>query len=218
MSTVATITESLPSSLNLSGSGAKQEKEKEATAYKYEHLLPTFDASVKYPRLTPFKHEDPGHRALSHQDPTSFLKTATKTSDITPSLGTEIEGVNLATLTSDERDQLALLAARRGLLVFRGQQEFIDAGTDRYLEWGRHFGRLHIHPTSGAPVGVPEIHLVYRDKERGYDAQIDDKITTSIWHSDVSYELQPPGTTTFFLVDQRKSHYIFMRSLTHIGP
>jgi sulfonate dioxygenase len=31
--------------------------------------------------------------------------------------------------------------ARRGLLVIRDQQDFIDRGPDFYREWGRHFGR-----------------------------------------------------------------------------
>jgi sulfonate dioxygenase len=30
----------------------------------------------------------------------------------------------------------------------------------------------------------------------------DDSITATGWHSDVSYELQPPGLTTFFLLSQ----------------
>ena len=32
--------------------------------------------------------------------------------------------------------------------------------------------------------------------------EIDDSITSTVWHSDVSYELQPPGLTTFFLLAQ----------------
>lgn len=47
-------------------------------------------------------------------------------------------------------------------MVFRDQQEFIDAGPEMYTNWGRYFGRLHIHPSSGHPDGYPEIHLVYK--------------------------------------------------------
>jgi sulfonate dioxygenase len=200
MSTVATISETVPS-LNLPTNVVNDADQEEP--YAYAHLLPTFD-SVKYTPLTPFRHEDPGRRALSHSDPISFLRDASHVHELTPSIGTEIKGVNLAKLSSDERDQLALLVARRGLVVFRGQEEFINSGTDKYLEWGRYFGRLHIHPTSGHPAGVPEIHLVYRYKDYHLNFKFDDRVTTTQWHSDVSYELQPPGLTTFFLLSQRE--------------
>lgn len=80
--------------------------------------------------------------------------------------------------------------------------------------------RLHIHPTSGHPKGYPQIHLVYksvflkpslnifepfpvhRDAKSTFNFEIQDSITTTVWHSDVSYELQPPGLTTFFLLSQ----------------
>jgi len=169
--------------------------------YKYDHLLPFF-SQQKYPPLTPFDHVDPGKRALSHEDPRSFLRNATRVTDIQPVLGTEIEGLQLTQLTNDERDQLALYVAQRGLVVLRGQEDFIDRGVDYYREWGSHFGRLHIHPTSGHPENAPEIHLVYRDAKSSYNFELDDVITTTIWHSDVSYELQPPGLTTFFLLAQ----------------
>ncbi|THU88751.1 TauD-domain-containing protein [Dendrothele bispora CBS 962.96] len=167
--------------------------------YRYSHLLPVFTADT-YPPLTPFEHVDPGARALSHSDPRAFLGNATSVVEITPNLGTEVRGVNLRDLDSEGRDQLALEVARRGLMVFRDQQDFIDAGPDFYLQWGRHFGRLHIHPTSGHPQNYPELHLVYRDANSTFNFERSDSITSTSWHSDVSYERQPPGLTTFFLL------------------
>ncbi|KAF8530947.1 TauD-domain-containing protein [Gautieria morchelliformis] len=169
--------------------------------YRYSHLLPSFPPE-EYPPLEPFEHSDPGHRALSHRDPRSFLRNASRVSDIQPVLGTEIEGIKLTDLDSDGRDQLALFVAQRGLVVFRNQHDFIDRGIDYYKAWGNHFGRLHIHPTSGHPEGSPEIHLVYRDANHTFNFEYDDTITSTLWHSDVSYELQPPGLTTFFLLVQ----------------
>jgi sulfonate dioxygenase len=169
--------------------------------YRYAHLLPHFSAD-RYPPLTPFEHVDPALRALSHDNPRAFLDNATSVRELTPYIGTEITGVNLAKLDSAGRDQLALEVAKRGLFVFKDQQDFIDRGPDFYLEWGRHFGRLHIHPTSGHPAGYPEIHLVYRDVDSSFNFELDDSITSIRWHSDVSYELQPPGLTTFFLLAQ----------------
>lgn len=75
--------------------------------YKYEHLVPVFPKDEHYPPLTPFEHEDPGHRALKHPDPRSFLANA-KVTQLTPPIGEEIRGINLATLDNDAKDQLAL--------------------------------------------------------------------------------------------------------------
>lgn len=75
--------------------------------YKYAHLLPHFSQD-KYPPLTPFGHDDPGFRALTHPDPRAFLKGATSVIELTPNLGTEVQGIRLTDLSSDGRDQLAL--------------------------------------------------------------------------------------------------------------
>lgn len=180
---------------------AATEPSLQESQYRYAHLLPHFSAD-RYPPLTPFEHVDPAFRALSHDNPRAFLDNATSVRELTPYLGTEVTGVNLAKLDSTGRDQLALEVAKRGLVVFKDQQDFIDRGPDFYLEWGRHFGRLHIHPTSGHPAGYPEIHLVYRDLNASFNFELDESITSTLWHSDVSYELQPPGLTTFFLLAQ----------------
>lgn len=93
-------------------------------AYKYTHLLPVFDPSEKYPPLELFEHTDPGHRALTHENPRSFLlDRQAKTAEVTPAIGTEIHGVNLLELNNNERDQLALLVAQRGVVVLRDQEQ-----------------------------------------------------------------------------------------------
>ncbi|KIJ45259.1 hypothetical protein M422DRAFT_251437 [Sphaerobolus stellatus SS14] len=190
-----------PNGNETNGTATEAKKVETEESYKYAHLVPFFSPQT-YAPLTPFEHVDPGHRALSHPDPRSFLQNATRVTEIQPVLGTEIEGIQLTQLTNDERDQLALYVAQRGLVVFRDQGDFIDRGVDWYREWGSHFGRLHIHPTSGHPENAAEIHLVYRDANSTYNFEYDDVITSTVWHTDVSYELQPPGLTTFFLLAQ----------------
>ncbi|KIJ68710.1 hypothetical protein HYDPIDRAFT_82029 [Hydnomerulius pinastri MD-312] len=199
MSNVETITQSA-ATLTLRAEERKNDEQKQES-YKYAHLLPHF-APDTYPPLTPFEHVDPGSRALKHTDPRAFLNSASSVIQLTPNLGTEVRGISLAALDSDGRDQLALEVARRGLMVFRNQSDFIDQGPEAYLEWGRHFGRLHVHPTSGHPKDYPQIHLVYKDAKSTFNFEIEDSITSTVWHSDVSYELQPPGLTTFFLLSQ----------------
>ena len=70
------------------------------------------------------------------------------------------------------------------------------------LDFGGYFGRHHIHPTSGAPEGYPEIHLVHRNNNAWeYDEYLAAKNSSVSWHSDVTYEQQPPGTTFLYLLD-----------------
>lgn len=45
----------------------------------------------------------------------------------------------------------------------------------------------------------------FRDLKSSFNFEVDDSITSTMWHSDVSYELQPPGLTTFFLLAQPKT-------------
>ncbi|KAL1719453.1 hypothetical protein EV715DRAFT_272624 [Schizophyllum commune] len=212
MSTTATVTEAAPApspvlKLNSSAANEQTSSSPATQPYRYNH----------YPPLEPFEHVDPGHRALAREREAiangtiaegstplpSFLRSPNVTlSEITPNLGVEVSGVSLSQLDDAARDDLALLVARRGLVIFRNQQEFIDSSPEAYKEWGRYFGRLHIHPTSGHPEGHPEIHLVYRDENTTFNFEREDSISTLSWHSDVSYELQPPGLTTFFLIAQ----------------
>lgn len=48
----------------------------------------------------------------------------------------------------------------------------------------------------------PSVDRLFRDTNSTYNYERDEYISTTAWHSDVSYELQPPGTTTFFLLAQ----------------
>ncbi|GBE78429.1 Alpha-ketoglutarate-dependent sulfonate dioxygenase [Sparassis crispa] len=205
MSTVQTITQSAvgsaPAKLTVLPS-AEDNKTEEREEYRYAHLLPVFPQDEHYRPLTPFDHGDPASRALSHPNPRAFLDNATSVVQLTPHLGEVVTGVNLATLDNEGRDQVALEVAKRGVVAFRDQQDFIDRGPDFYLEWGRYFGRLHIHPTSGHPVNYPELHLVYRDENSTFNFERSNSISSTGWHSDVSYELQPPGLTALFLFSQ----------------
>lgn len=102
MSTTATAT------LNESSGTLKlRADEKKESEYRWTHLLPAFPKDEHYPPLTPFEHVDPGHRALQHPNPRQFLANA-KVSQLTPPIGEEVRGVNLATLSNDEKDELAL--------------------------------------------------------------------------------------------------------------
>lgn len=120
---------------------------------------------------------------------------------LTPTIGSTIRGIQLSSLTSAGKDQLALLAAHRKVLAFR-DQDFADIPIDEAIAFGAYFGRLHIMPVSGSPQGHPEIHLVHRGARDTQVQQLLAQRTSSVtWHSDVTYEEQPPGTTIMYILD-----------------
>lgn len=121
--------------------------------------------------------------------------------DLTPTIGTEVTGVQLSKLTNAGKDQLARFVAERKVVAFR-DQDFADLPISEALEYARYFGRLHIHPTSGAPEGHPEVHLVHRSAgDKTAEAFFQTRTSSVAWHSDVSYENQPPGTTFLYILD-----------------
>lgn len=192
--------------------------------YPYAAFLPSFDQNYKLAPLEPFEHIDPGHAALKDPRPRAFLDSAVE-KHISPKFGSEIEGIQLSQLDDRAKrcanqavmtltmSQLALYVAQRGIVVFR-DQDFVDQSPEWQLNaWGRWvkqlgsktevstFGRLHVHPTSGQPKDYPEFHLVYRDglRKDSFLSYYNDRLSSTGWHSDVTYEQQPPGLTTLFL-------------------
>jgi sulfonate dioxygenase len=162
MSTTATETlvqrtGSLVLTPNSAGTASAQSAEQvisQEDRYKYDHLLPQSDPNLQLPPLEPFEHVDPGSRVPDPlNNPLSeLLADSTRNVEMTPSIGTELEGVQLSRLDARQRDQLAVLVARRKVVVLRNQ-DCADHRIDQQLEFGQYFGRLHIHPTSAHPAG-----------------------------------------------------------------
>lgn len=113
------------------------------------------------PPLEEFQHVDVGLRA--DPEKINLLGAPGVThEEITPAIGTEIHGVQLSQLDSAELDDLALLAAERGVVLFR-DQNFADIGLEKQRQYGAHFGRLHVHQMGGQIKDYPELLPVYRD-------------------------------------------------------
>ncbi|KAI0897155.1 TauD-domain-containing protein [Annulohypoxylon nitens] len=169
-------------------------------AAKYPNYLPTWNPNQKYPPLQPFEHYEHGKDA-----DTSFpelLAEGVAVNHLTPTIGTEIRGVQLSSLSNAGKDQLARFVAERKVVAFR-DQDFADLPIDKALEFGGYFGRHHIHPTSGSPEGHPEIHLVHRGEgDKTHETFFENRTSSVAWHSDVSYEQQPPGTTFLYILDK----------------
>jgi sulfonate dioxygenase len=165
----------------------------------YPNYLPTWDPEEKYPPLEPFEHKDAGLDA----DPSypELLGEGVKITHLTPTTGSEVRGIQLSTLTDAGKSQLARLVAERKVVAFR-DQDFAKLPISEALSIGGFFGRHHIHPASGAPKGHPEVHLVHRGAgDSTYDQFFANRVTSVGWHSDVSYEAQPPGTTFLYVLD-----------------
>ncbi|RYP65156.1 hypothetical protein DL771_008434 [Monosporascus sp. 5C6A] len=169
-------------------------------AAKYPQYLPTWNSEQKYPPLEPFEHYEHGKDAdTSFKD---LLPEGVEVTHLTPTIGTEIRGVQLSSLSNAGKDQLARFVAERKVVAFR-EQDFADLPIQEALDYAGYFGRHHIHPTSGSPEGYPEVHLVHRGEgDRSHKTFFDTRTSSVAWHSDVSYEEQPPGTTFLYVLDK----------------
>jgi sulfonate dioxygenase len=124
---------------------------------------------------------------------------------MTPSIGSEVRGLQLTRLANAGKDQLALLVARRKLVVFQ-DQDFADLPIQEALDFAAYFGRPYIHLTSGSPEGFPEVHLVHRGAgDKGAKTFMANRISSVGWHCDSSFEEQPPGTTILYVLEHPKT-------------
>ncbi|KAF4626617.1 hypothetical protein G7Y89_g11544 [Cudoniella acicularis] len=148
-------------------------------------------AGLQYPNYTPFKlpnlvefdFRDRGIDASPAKE--ALLGAATDVIHLTPSIGTELVGIQLKDLDDVQKNELARLIAERGVVFLRDQ----DLDVHQQIEFASYFGELHIHQMAGIIPDLPWVHPIHKD-ETSVNAR-----SHQIWHSDVSYELQPPGFT-----------------------
>ncbi|KAJ7592909.1 alpha-ketoglutarate-dependent sulfonate dioxygenase [Mycena floridula] len=158
------------------------------SSYEFAQFKPSFP-DLTWAPLKALQVTDRG--AYANSDKKSLYSAATKVKHLTPAIGTEILGLDLRQLSDAQKDELALLTAERGVVFFRDQEINIH----EQLDLARHFGPLHKHATTPIPkLGLEEVHVVYNDSSRRPDPASFSKL--ELWHSDVSYELQPPSTTS----------------------
>lgn len=172
-------------------------------ALKFPRWAPSWDPKEdhKFEHLKPFRHIDRG----LFGDPT-FKSLREDNKDVTfrkvsPKLGLEVDGIQLSTLSNKQKDDLALLVETAGVVAFRNQdfklQEF-----DKIKDWAKYYGPLDVHATSGAPINHPEFHIVFKRSDPDHHLKVFEQTLNNIyWHSDVSYEPQPPGVTLFAMLE-----------------
>ncbi|MCJ1298076.1 hypothetical protein MMC08_000865, partial [Hypocenomyce scalaris] len=75
-----------------------------------------------------------------------------------------------------------------------------DFDIDAQRDLGQYFGKLHKHATTSVPrrAGLEDVHVVYTD-EKSKDQKAN-FTPTFLWHSDVTYEIQPPSYTSLKLL------------------
>ena len=111
-------------------------------------------------------------------------------SPITPTLGAEILGANLAELAPSDVTAIKEAFFTHHVLVFRDQ----TLTRDQHKAFGRLFGELHIHPSkrNGMNQEDPELFII--------NTKPDAKLTNGeAWHSDVSCEEIPPIASILYV-------------------
>lgn len=118
--------------------------------------------------------------------------------DLSPNLGTEIDGIQLSELDDAGKNDLALFLETRGLAIFRNQ-DFRDKGPEFAVNFGKYFGPLHIHPVSFSAENYPEIFVTFRKGGDGdrYKHEFANQTSSVRWHSDVSFEEYPSSFSIF---------------------
>ncbi|OJJ42693.1 hypothetical protein ASPZODRAFT_137081 [Penicilliopsis zonata CBS 506.65] len=157
----------------------------------YPEYLPTWD-KIWFDPLPAFDYEDPALRVTDKSKP-NLLTPGVAVSHIQPALGSVVNGVQLSQLSDAAKDELALLVSERKIVAFP-DQDLIDAGPAAQEAFMRYFGKPNYQPVSGTVRGHPGFHIIHRDGNREeIERFLERRTTTTLWHQDVSYEIQPPG-------------------------
>jgi taurine dioxygenase len=113
--------------------------------------------------------------------------------------GAEVDGLDVGTLTSTDRDTLRAGLAEHGILVVRG----LELTPDEHVELTRVFGVPDIHPIGSIRLpGTPEIIDLRADAgtANGDDATGDEVVGDIRWHSDLTYVAEPTRGALLYAV------------------
>lgn len=150
-------------------------------------LYLNFSPKIKdwVPTEPPRKEFDPGKDRASYADPEKkALLSAARRVDLTESIGTMLEGIQLSQLTAQQLDELALLVNERSVVFFRDQ----DLTTEQQVSLFEHYGTLDRHPAQ-----KDARHVVIRGSREDHHELL--KYTpwpSGDFHADTSCEANPP--------------------------
>lgn len=151
-------------------------------------LHPKFSEKIKdhVPAEPPREEIFPEKDRASFADPEkkALLSVANRV-DLTESIGTVLEGVQLSQLTPQQLDELALLVGERGVVFFRDQ----DLTTEQQERLSEHYGTLDRHPSQ-----KHLRHVVIKGNRDDHREVL--KYTPwplGDFHADTSFEINPPS-------------------------
>lgn len=151
-------------------------------------LHPSFN-----PKITQHVPPEPIRKPISvEKDRASFadpekkaLFSAAKPIDLTESIGTVLEGVQLSQLDPQQLDELALLVTERGVVFFRDQ----DLTTEKQVALFQHFGILDRHPAQ-----KDQKHVVIKGSSEDHREMLSyTPWPSGDFHADTSFEINPPS-------------------------
>ncbi len=109
---------------------------------------------------------------------------------LTPAIGAEIFGVDLARPLGNQTFQEIHDALMDNLVIFFRDQELTH---EQHKAFGRRFGELHLHPASTRGDGQhPEILVIKADEHSKH-------VAGEEWHSDVSCDPEPPMGSILYI-------------------
>lgn len=105
-----------------------------------------------------------------------------KVNRLTPVIGAEIEGVDIAAgVNEDVLEEIHQAFTENLVIFFRGQSLTLE----QHAAFGRLFGELHTHPAAPSEPGHPEIMIIAADENSA-------RANGETWHTDVSCDAEPP--------------------------
>jgi taurine dioxygenase len=116
--------------------------------------------------------------------------TSIRMEKLTPHVGAEIHGVDLARPLDEQtfKDVHGALV-EHGVIFFRDQH----LTPEQQKDFGRLFGELHMHPAAPSLLeGHPEILVIHADEKSK-------RVAGEEWHSDVSCDPEPPMGSILYM-------------------
>ncbi|KAJ7471176.1 hypothetical protein B0H11DRAFT_2433749, partial [Mycena galericulata] len=159
--------------------------------YPYLPNKPEFVQDVEKLQTNLRDYVDPGTRADPEKK--ALFGAAKEVRNLSIHIGTEIVGLQLAELTNQQRDELALLVAERSVVFFRDQ----DLSPQAQKELGVYLGdgEIEIHPQVPQVPGVPGVTLIWETARDPHLENSRETHRTYVGHTDLVHLAYPPGYT-----------------------
>jgi taurine dioxygenase len=126
---------------------------------------------------------------------------ALSVSPLTPAVGAEISGVDLAALGDAEFAQIERAWHRHSALLFRGQR----LSDDDLLSFSRRFGELDPPPVNEhgrqSPPGYPDVYVVSNVLDETGRPIGSLGAGEAVWHTDMSYLELPPDASMLYALE-----------------